>query len=71
MFASLHQFRHAPRYSLAFVISLAIGIAATCTSLAVVQRAFLDSLPYPEPDRLVTIRTVVDGRASIGASYRS
>ena len=70
MVAALHQFRHAPGYSLAFVISLAIGIAATCTSFAVVKRAFVDPLPYPDSDRLVTIRTVVDGRASIGASYQ-
>ena len=70
MFASLAQFRRAPGYSLAFVLSLAIGIAATCTSFAVAKRAFLDPLPYPDPDRLVTIRTVVEGEASIGSSYR-
>jgi putative ABC transport system permease protein len=70
MLAALHQFRRAPGHSLAFVTSLTIGIAATCTSFAVVKRAFLDPLPYPEPDRLVTVRTVVNGRISIGASYR-
>ena len=70
MIAALRQFRRAPGYSLAFVTSLTIGIAAACTSFAVVKRAFLDALPYPEPDRLVTIRTVVDGRTSIGASYQ-
>jgi len=70
MFASLHQFRRAPGYSLAFVASLAIGIAAACTSFAVVKRAFLDPLPYPEPDRLLTIQTVMDGRESLGSSYQ-
>lgn len=67
---SLIQLRRSRAYSLAFVTSLAIGIAATCTAFAVVKRAFIDALPYPEDDRLVTIRTVVDGRASLGSSFR-
>jgi putative ABC transport system permease protein len=58
----LRQFRQAPLYSIAVVGSLALGIAATCAAFAVVKRAFLDPLPYPDADRLAVIETFVEGR---------
>jgi hypothetical protein len=51
------QLRRSPIYAMAIMASLAVGIAATCTALAVVKRAFMDPLPYPEPAKLLTIRT--------------
>ncbi len=66
----LVQIRRAPVYALGFIASLAIGIAAACTAFAVVKRAFIDPLPYPESDRLLTIRTVTDGRASLSSSFQ-
>jgi predicted permease len=60
--SSLRQFRHAPVYSGAFVGSLALAVAATCAAFVVVQKAFLEPLPYVDEDRLLTIETTQDNR---------
>ncbi len=60
--SSFRQFRHAPVYSAAFIGSLALAVSATCAAYAVVQKAFLDPLPYPDADRLLNIETLSEGR---------
>ena len=59
---SLRLFRHAPIYALAVIGSLALAVATTCAAWAVVNRAFLDPLPYQDAGRLVGVQTVTDGR---------
>ena len=51
----LRPFRFQPLYALACVPTLALAVAATVTSLAVVKRAILDPLPYEDGDRLVAL----------------
>jgi predicted permease len=61
--------RHHRLYSVAFAGTLALAVAASTASLAVVKRAFLDPLPYPEGDRLVSLLTMVEGRFSAVSSH--
>lgn len=44
-----------PLFSGVAVLTLAIGIGANCASFAVVYGILLKPLPYPQPDRLVSI----------------
>ena len=56
MMRVLRLFRDQPLYAITFTITLALASGAAATSFAVVKRALLDPLPYPEGDRLVTSR---------------
>jgi len=44
-----------PGYSLTAVLMLILGIGATTTLFSVVDTVLLKPLPYPDPDRLVTV----------------
>lgn len=57
-----------PLFTLVAVVTLALGIGATSSVVTVVNAVFLEGLPYPEADRLVTIEgevttTTEDGDA--------
>jgi predicted permease len=49
----LRQLRKAPLFTLAAVLSLAMGIGANVTVFAVIERVLLKSLPVPDPQQLV------------------
>lgn len=58
----LQEIRHACRvlfgrrgFSLAAILSLALGIGATAAIYTVVSAVLLKPLPYPEPDRIVQV----------------
>ena len=62
---SLRDLRHAwrtlrrvPVFALAAIGSIAIGIGGNVTIFSLVNGILLRPLPYPEADRLVSIRTV-------------
>jgi putative ABC transport system permease protein len=44
-----------PGFSLLVILTFAVGIAATTTMFSAVWALFLRPLPFPEPDRLVTV----------------
>lgn len=47
-----------PAFSFAAVLVLALGLGATTAIFTLVERLLLSPLPYPDPDRLVWIRSV-------------
>ena len=53
----LRHLRTQPLYAAAVVATLALAVAASATSLAVVKRAMWDDLPYPDGDQLVSLQT--------------
>jgi putative ABC transport system permease protein len=59
LMALVHAFRslrRAPIYSVAVILTLALGLAAVGSIFAVVHGVLLTPLPYPEPERLISIQ---------------
>jgi hypothetical protein len=52
---SLRQVLRNPGFSLAAVISLALGIGATTSVFSVIYAALINPYPYPAADRIVRI----------------
>jgi len=52
-----------PAFSLVALATLALGLGATAAIFAVLDAVVLRPLPYPEPDRLVSIMHPVSGKA--------
>lgn len=64
--------RKAPWFSLATVLTLALGIGASVAMFGILNRVFLAPLPFPDAGRLVLGRTTVDGHLNpwvAGADY--
>src|SRR5215216_4499559 len=58
----LHDLRHGsrllrkyPGFSLAIVVTVALGLGANATIFGVINAVLLEPLPYSEPDRLVRL----------------
>ena len=51
----IRMLRRAPGFTIAALLTLAIGIGATCAIFTVVRTVMLEPLPYDRPERLVTI----------------
>ncbi len=51
----VRMFRHAPGFSLAAIVTVALGIAATVSVFSVVNTVLLRPLPFQEPERLVAL----------------
>ena len=52
---SLRTLRKTPVFTLAAILTIALGIAANTSIFSVVNAAMLRSLPYADPDRLVRV----------------
>jgi predicted permease len=64
---SLRSLRRAPAFPLAAVATLALGIGATTAIFTTLNAVLLKPLPYPDAERLYSIRTALtDGRVTTG-----
>ncbi len=61
--AGLRQFRTHPLGSGAAVAVMAIGIGAVTVMFSIVDGVLIRPLPFHQPERLVSVREVVDGQA--------
>ncbi len=54
----VRQLRAAPRFSLAVIFILTLGIGANTAMFSALDAAFLRPLPFPDPERLVSVADV-------------
>src|SRR5579863_10376474 len=55
---ALRQLRTNLKFSVIVVLALALGIGATTAIFSVVSGVLLRALPFPEPERVVSLQTI-------------
>jgi len=62
---SLRMLRRNPAFSLAAILTLAIGIGANTAVFSIVNTVLLKPLPYPDADRLISVQHTAPGAAGL------
>src|SRR5947207_16014323 len=68
---AFRQLRTNLRFSVIVVLTLALGIGATTAIFSVVSGVLLRALPFPEPERIVSLETIVYPHAETATSGTS
>src|SRR5580700_414453 len=74
---ALRQLRTNSRFTLIVVLTLALGIGATTAIFSVVSGVLLRALPFPDSERLISLRTIVyphgeaEGKEASGGTLNS
>ena len=68
---ALRQLRTNLRFSVIVVLTLALGIGATTAIFSVVSGVLLRALPFPEPERIVSLQTIEYPHSEMAASDTS
>ena len=66
---ALRVLRRSPSYALASVLTLALGLATTTAMFAVIDATLLRPLPFADPDRLVSLTSMMPGPAGEEIAY--
>ena len=68
----LRRLRHHPAFAATLIAVLAVGVAVTTAMFSIVYGVLLRELPYPAPERLVTLAStdprIPQGRTVAGAA---
>jgi len=65
---AIRQFKKAPGFALATILTIALGIGGTTAIFSLVNAVLLRPLPFPEPDRLMYVAARNDRNPSVSAS---
>jgi putative ABC transport system permease protein len=68
---AVRTFLRTPAFTVVAIMTVALGIGATTTIFSVVNAVLLKPLPYPDADRLVTMRGSLADLRDVAASSRS
>jgi len=61
---ALRSLWQAPGFAVVAIVTLALGIGATSAIFSIVEASLLRTLPFPDPDRLVSIESINPSRDS-------
>ena len=68
---ALRALRREPGFAAAALLTLAVGIGATTLMFTIVNGVLLTPLPYPEPERLLTLQEQTEQASQYGTWGRS